>query len=163
MKIVLSHDQWVKIGQEMGWTNVNVLPNDRNAILEVIESLGATRYTIGFRKRDGSYRTMHAQNRVNKFKHSESTDDRQEQIRENHGLILVYDTSVASQLAKGQNFETPEEKEKALRKAYRSIYPESVELIKGRGQTWVVEGSREPENLALLEQAVQPEEEQEPA
>lgn len=167
MKYTFSYNQWLNIGNKMGWIktaqeipNVNVLPRDPSAVLDVISQLGSTRYTIGFHKTDGSYRIMHAQSRVNKFQQDNIRDQRRADIREDNGLILVYDTSVASQIAKDLGPDVdPMTKEKALRRAYRNIYPSSVEFIKGRGQIWVVEGALEPANRELLEHASAVEEE----
>jgi len=160
----ISKAEWLRIGTSAGWTKaaqetrpVEVTTTDE--VVSVLDGLGSTRFMIGYRKKNGDYRVMNAQRGVNKYKEDGSSDPSRAEVRRDHGLILVYDLSFASRKERElrQSFqeqnpevEIDEEerkriKEKALRSAYRSIYPDRVEMIKGRGRTWLVEGAQEPE------------------
>ena len=165
-KIQISRAEWLKIGKRAGWTKtaqpeprqIEVIGPDE--VMNVVDSLGTTRFMVGYRKKDGLYRVMHAQRRVNKFKDGPSTPGYSD-TRQEHGLILVYDLDVARRLVGELQF-NPEEseedrrriKERALRRAYRSIYPDKIEMIRGGGRTWLVESAENPEIQQMISEAL---------
>ena len=169
MKYKLTKQAWLEAGQKIGWLktsqnqDVTVLPREADAIMAVIASFGSKRFMIGFHKKDGSYRVMHAQRRVSKYRTDPEyvANPRYQNMREQKGLVEVYDLDVARNVRAnigGSLDHLPEEEKKkaidiALRKSYRNIYPDTIETIRGLGKVWVVEGAEETENIALLEQA----------
>lgn len=163
----ISRAEWLRIGERAGWMKtaqpdprrVEVIGPDE--VTNVIDSLGTTRFMIGYRKKNGEYRVMHAQRRVNKFKDEPSTPGYSE-TRQEHGLILVYDLDVARKTVGELQFnpdESDEErqriKERALRRSYRSIYPHKVEMIRGGGgRTWLVETAENPDILRMIDEVL---------
>jgi len=161
-RLQISFTEWLKIGRRAGWTKT-AQPDPRSAnIIEVgevgdiIDSMRSKRFMIGYRKKDGSFRIMHAQRRVNKY----TADDSQPgyaETRNEHGLILVYDLDVARKMVGALRY-NPEENEEdrrrvrevALRRAYRNIYPDKVEMIRGRGQTWLVDTAENPDIQQMI-------------
>jgi hypothetical protein len=104
----------------------------------IIRGFGSRRFTIGYRKKDGSFRVMNAQRKVKRpYGDQGSFGDVPE------GLLVVYDLQIASQIAREavNDINVDELPAHYLKRAYRRIYPESVEFIKGDGAFYVVEGS----------------------
>jgi hypothetical protein len=57
--------------------------------------------------------------------------------------MTLYDLQIASQIAKDaiSEVDTTELDPRLLRRAYRRVYPHSVEFIKGGGKTYIVDGT----------------------
>jgi len=159
----ISRAEWLRIGSIAGWTKT-AQPDPRTAhiidvgeVAGIVESMGSKRFMIGYRKKDGSFRTMHAQRSVNKYT-AEDSDPSRAETRQEHGLVLVYDLDVARKLVgqiKYLESDTEEDRAKrreiALRKAYRSIYPQKIEMIRGLGQTWLVNTAENPDIQRMID------------
>ena len=111
---------------------------ERMEVEGIIEGFGSRRFVIGFRKKDGSLRMMNAQRRVQR-PYGNNNDG----YAEDRAYLTLYDLQVASQIAREslENVDVNDFDPSALRKAYRRVYPHSVEFIKGDGQTHVVRHS----------------------
>jgi len=165
----ISRTEWLRIGSIAGWIKtaqpadgIEIISQDE--VQAVVDSMGTTRFRIGYRKKDGSYRDMFVQRRVNKYRHNENSTPGNRETRDERGLILLYDLAAAKKAVEGIAFnegQSDEERsaarEYALRRAYRSIYPNKIEMIKGRGRTWIVDTAEEPGLRAMIEEARGPE------
>ena len=117
--------------------NVNLI--DSSEVKDIIDGFGTQRFTIGFKKRDGSFRVMNAQKGVQRPYKGEDNYI-------NYGpteYLTLYDLQIASQIARQSigDVDVGELDDRLLRKAYRRVYPHTVELIKGGGEIYVVRGS----------------------
>lgn len=158
-------------------------------VMDIVNRIGATGRTfmLGYRKVDGSFRIFHAKLRASRpYRLStEPRDTSREEAREAGGLILVYDVDIANRsilsLEKDPGWRayydalpeaTDEEKEakklareteveKKLKQAYRSIYPNKIEMIRGDGHTWLVEGASQLEIMELAGRVREQDEEEE--
>jgi len=117
----------------------NVELIDQEDILSTIEGFGTQRFTIGFTKRDGSFRVMNAQRKVQR-PYQGAPASEYEGPKE---YMTLYDLQIASQIAKESisQVDTTELDPRLLRAAYRRVYPHTVEFIKGGGRMLVVKGS----------------------
>ena len=117
--------------------NVNLI--DSSEVKDIIEGFGTQRFTIGFKKRDGSFRIMNAQQGVQRPYKGEGG----ERNNEPRDYITLYDLQIASQIVQQsiKDVNVDEFNEKLLRQAYRRVNPHTIELIKGGGKIYVVRGS----------------------
>jgi hypothetical protein len=113
---------------------------DHDEVVDIIEGFGSRRFTIGFRKADRSLRMMNSQMKVQRPYDNSNPDG----YTPNDAYLTLYDLQIASQIARENlaDIDVNDFDESLLRKAYRRVYPHTVELIKGNGQTYVVRGSR---------------------
>lgn len=127
---------------------------DPSEVKSIIDSFGSQRFWIGYRKKNGEYRRMEAQRRVDKMSGDPDyvPDASRQQVMENSGLITVYDLGVARQVANENRGADEITKKKAMRKAYRSIYPEKVEMIHGGGKEYLVSTAENPELVEKINQ-----------
>jgi len=156
----ISRAEWLRIGSIAGWTKTaqpvpEIITEDE--ILAIVESMGTTRFSIGYRKKDGTFRNMSVQRKVNKYRENEGSAPGYRETREEHGLILLYDLVAAKKALKtlvrpeGQSDEDyAAAREYVLRRAQRSIYPNKIEMIKGRGQTWIVDTAESPDIQRMI-------------
>jgi hypothetical protein len=125
-------------------------------VREIIEEFGTRRFTIGFRKQDGSFRMMNCQKRVQRPFSPEENVEREWQ-HSGQDYLTLYDLQIASQVAKRALSEVNvnEVDPRLLRAAYRRVYPHTVEFIKGNGQTYVVKRSKYAKENGLEESVVE--------
>jgi len=163
MKLFKIAQNWQNITMD----KVTVIPRDVDLIRQIIDSFGGTRFMLGYIKKDGSWRVFHAQRHVSKESATPEGSARMQEIREEYGMIGVYDLDRARESAQdvdrkirimeqqGQIID-PETlrlyKDKLLNKCHRSIYPEKIEMIGGRGRVWLVENPINTEVQNLIEQ-----------
>jgi hypothetical protein len=112
-------------------------------VRDIVEGFGTRRFTIGFRKKDGSFRMMNCQKRVQRPYSPEENIQREWQ-HSGQDYLTLYDLQIASQVAKEalSEVDVNEVDPSLLRAAYRKVYPHTVEFIKGDGNIYVVRRSK---------------------
>ena len=133
---VMAHNWYrnrtVKLAQGVELINID-------EVLDIIEGFGSRRFTIGFRKADNSLRMMNSQRKVQRPYDNSKPDG----YNPNQSYMTLYDLQIASQIARENlaDIDVNDFDESLLRKAYRRVYPHTVELIRGNGRTYVVRDS----------------------
>jgi len=157
----LSRLEWIRIGYKAGWlktaeyTDFTVVNPDE--VRGILDSFGSQRFWIGYRKQNGEFREMECQRGVDKMSDDPThlPSPEYQQMLQEKGLIVVYDLKEARSAArdfKEQGLSDNVAKLKAMRKAYRRIYPQNIEVIHGGGHEYIVSTATEPWVVEKIEQ-----------